>query len=155
MKIKATSTIGKADMGYRWNASVEANDDQLVRLAEYGVIWLMQRNTSVDKTLGLKVKSTGKRGGEVWVSTGKTRSDVEFDGEVAKDLASDLSIMEGADGFKMEAKVDVIAYEGETGGPAYKRSVQEIAKLVGMGILTKDQGEKATKEILAKAGVTE
>lgn len=155
MRVKATSTIGKAGQGATWTTEMDANESQVSQLATFGLIYLQQRNSAIDGILGITRKEKNDKGKEITVRTGVKRGDVVIDAKMREELAKELGVVTLPDnGGKWEVQTDVTEYAGEVSGPAYKRSVKEIAKLVGMGILTEKQGDAAIAKICEEAGVS-
>jgi ribosomal protein S9 len=155
MNITATSTIGKAGIGARWNTTLaDATETQVKTLAEFGIIYLQQRNSEVDAILGITRKVTGEDGKTKTIRTGVKRGDVEVTPEMRDELAKTLGTLNlPNDMGSWKVETSVVEYEGETSGPAYKRSCAEITKLVNLGVLTAKQGETAIAKIMENAGV--
>jgi len=154
MNIKATSTIGKAGQGATWASEMDMTEEQLKVAASLGMIYLQQRNPKVDEILGITRRETNDKGRLVTVRTGVKRGDVTITPEMRVELEKELSTLNLPDDMgTWTVATKVTEYEGETSGPAYKRSCAEITKLVTLGVLTEKQGATAIQKIMENAGV--
>jgi hypothetical protein len=98
--------------------SAEVDDGGLKYLASKGLLWLGQRQSQVDKTLG--GYSGDKR------IKGFKRGEVEFTPTLAKNLEADFADLEVKDEFQVSPTVMVTEYIRETAEPKYKRE-KEVA----------------------------
>lgn len=98
--------------------SAEVDDSQLRYLASKGLLWLGQRQSKVDKTLG------GYNGDKR--IKGFKRSEVSYTPTLAKGLTADFETLEVEDEISLTPSVVVTEYIRETAEPKYKRE-KEVA----------------------------
>ncbi len=119
MQAKTEITIGN------FIVSLKADYDAQF-LADLGLKWIAQRQTSIDKTLGgfEKVDGKDKR------IAGWKRNDVDFSEQMAKDLAAELTTLSLPDTEKkLEAtEVLVTEYVREVGEPKYAGAKRAMSR---------------------------
>lgn len=98
--------------------SADVDDGELKYLASKGLLWLGQRQSQVDRTLG------GYNGDKR--IKGFKRGDVEYTPTLAKNLEADFADLEVKDEFQVSPTVVVTEYIRETAEPKYKRE-KEVA----------------------------
>jgi len=98
--------------------SADVDDGQLRYLASKGLLWLGQRQSKVDKTLG------GYNGDKR--IKGFKRSEVSYTPTLAKGLTADFETLEVEDEITLTPSVVVTEYVRETAEPKYKRE-KEVA----------------------------
>jgi hypothetical protein len=98
--------------------TADVDDGGLKYLASKGLLWLGQRQSQVDKTLGGYEGEKRKKGFK--------RGEVEFTPTLAKNLEADFADLEVKDEFQVSPTVVVTEYIRETAEPKYKRE-KEVA----------------------------
>ncbi len=113
-QIKTEWTLGNFTVAL----SAEVTEKQLTYLASKGLLWLGQRQSKVDRTLG--GYSGDKR------IKGFKRSEVSFTPTLAERLKADFETLEVEDEITLTPMVSVGEYVRETAEPKYKRE-KEVA----------------------------
>jgi hypothetical protein len=158
MKIKNNWNVGNFDV----TLVTEVSAEQVETLVAKGILQVAQRQSEIDKVLGIV-----KKVGEKTVRTGTKRGEVEFKDAIADALKAIFLCMEvGDDKGKIDSEVTVTEYVPTAAGPKFAReksllaekvaggaTLDAIAKKVGYEGDTTDEEGAYTTEFLASVKV--
>lgn len=119
IKIKTQWNSGNFSLSHQ----VEATEEQVLALAEKGLLWYMQRNREHDEVLG----AFEKQGDKQVRRKGFKRGDVLYDKGTADDLKAVYGEVALSESSKLPVETDVVEYIRETGADSKFTEERAIA----------------------------
>jgi len=142
MKVTTESTLGN----YLATVSIEADSALQSVLLPLGLKYVLQRQTTIDKTLGGFTKSAD---GKLKRKVGWKRTDVDFTGSMAESLQAALSTLAMPDETTITPQVAVVEYVREVAEKKYAAASKAMLKHESKGDL-----ESWLKDKCAYVGAT-